>query len=56
MFFPFCKSITSLTLYLSLSVSILTFFFKGTPFKVGFKSEMWKTLICTFILPGKFSL
>jgi len=56
MFFPFRKSITSLTLYLSLLALILIFFFRRTPFKVGFKSEMWKTLICTFILVGKFSL
>ena len=56
MFFPFYKFITSLTLYLSLSVLILIFFSKGTPFRAGFKSEMWKTLIYTFILAGKFSL
>jgi len=43
-------------LYLSLLMLILIFFFKGTPFKVGFKSEMWKTLIYTFILAGKSSL
>ena len=56
MSFPFYKSITSLTLYLSLAALILIFFFKGTPFKAGFKSEMWKTLIYTFILTGKSSL
>jgi len=35
---------------------ILIFFFGGTPFKAGFKSEMWKTLIYTFILIGRFNL
>jgi len=56
MFFPFCKFTTSLTLYLSLLALILIFFSRGTPFKAGFKSEMWKTLVYTFILTGKFSL
>jgi len=56
MFFPFYKFITSLTLYLSLLALILIFFSRGIPFKVGFKSKMWKTLICTFMLVGRFSL
>jgi len=55
-FFPLCKFTTSLISYLSLLVLILIFFFRGTPFRVGFRSEMWKTLICTFILVGRFSL
>jgi len=37
-------------------MSISIFFSRGTPFKVSSKSEMWKTLIYTFILVGKFSL
>ena len=56
MFFPFREFTTSLTLYLSLLVLILIFFFKGTPFRVGFRSEMWNTLVYTFILVGKSSL
>jgi len=52
-FFPFREFITSLTLYLSLLTLILSFFSKGTPFKAGFKSKTWKTLIHTFILVGK---
>jgi len=56
MFFPFRKFITSLTSYLSLSALTLIFFFKGTPFKAGSRNKIWKTLICTFILTGKFSL
>jgi len=42
--------------YLSLLMLILIFFFKGTPFKAGSRSKMWKTLIRTFILIGKFNL
>jgi len=56
MFFLFYKFITSLILYLSLLTLTLTFFFKETPFKVGFKSKTWKTLIYTFILVGKSNL
>jgi len=56
MFPPLYKSITFLMLYLFLLASILIFFFKGTLFKVSFKSEIWKTLVHTFILIGKFNL
>jgi len=37
-------------------MSISIFFSRGTPFKAGSRSEMWKTLIYTFMLVSKSSL